>query len=472
MKKNMIFCIIFLNTFLFSQNNNNIKVELYFEPFNSLGWQYFLNFDLAKKKIKAMDVKVYPIILKNGDLWSSTNGEIETSEVARIEAIIEKYPQKINDYLISRSLNMTPAGWKDAMIYAGINPVEMENYISKNKNILLKNVWTRIDLKKISSTSVFIDGEKYTNEASVLSILEFINKKLPENKKVNLYQKELAAMKGPEFKIVYSSETENWVDERLIDVFKKYFSSLNIERIEYEKLDTDKKNKIKMLPAYLIENNQTVNETLASAIKQNAFQLIGDYYVYYNRNSNLVLVDKKKENNKLELFIMSQCPFGVMAVNSIIDSIEKGNISKDIEINIHYIGDSFKSADGTISFNSLHGEDEWKEDIRQILIKKLYPDKFFNYLKERNKNYTSNEWQNAAKAVGIDVKKIEENFDTLGKKLLEEDFKYTNEKEISVSPTFIVDGNIIVVGIGQLKTIDKYKNINIQSTTSNAGCGK
>ncbi|NLH38719.1 MAG: hypothetical protein GX445_01495 [Elusimicrobia bacterium] len=482
MKK--IFNMAFMVQFLFLSINTiavepdksktkNIVVDMYFEPFDAKAWQNYLNFDLIRRKNRSVKLNPYPIIMKDKNNWISSHGEIEVKEVARIEGIIKKYPSKLNDYMIARSLYMSVEGWKDALLYAQINPLEFENYINQNKNMLLNEAYSRLDKNKISSMSVFINGSPYKGSNGISEAMATINSLLPAGERFNLYSDEFAKFKKPKFIVLSDSNTKDWINPNVEMIFKRFFTSMDVSTADISGIDISDKSKIKMLPAYMLEKNDLVDEALAGAIAQNVFDVIDNYYVYYDQNSRAILNGKKKEPNKLELFVMSHCPFGVMAENSIIDAVDKGLISKKIHINIHYIGDVSKTSDGTMSFRSLHGDDEWQEDARQLLIKKFYPDKLFAYLKERNKDYTSSNWKDVAYKVGIDTKTIEDNFETVGKKMLEDDFNYTNTLRIATSPTFIVDGNAVVVGLGQLKAFDDYKNLNISNQpNSNAGCGQ
>lgn len=476
MKKLKIFIFAFFASFYcFAQSpqqTKEIKVEMYFEPFDTQGWQSYLNFDLVRKKVKSVRLSVYPLINKNQEgKYFSSRGEIETTEVARIEAIISKNPDKLNDYLIARSLNMYPDGWKESLIYAGINPVEFDDYVQKNKEALLAKAYKRAADKKINGMSVFINSNPYSGSVRITDVMESVNNYLSGDKKINLYKNEMASIKGPKFKIVYDDVTKDWVDQNITDTFKRLFSSLDVEKIELSKLSEKEKEKLKMLPAYMIEKTSEVKEMLSGAIEQNAFDNLENYYVYYNQNSKVLMLNKKSEKKKLEMFVMSQCPFGVMAENSVINAVENSKISKDVKLEIHYIGDVFKDPDGNMKFHSLHGDEEWKENARQILIKKIYPEKYFAYLKERNKNYSSPEWKEAAKKAGVNPEVVEKRFDE-AKELLAEDFKYVNSLNINVSPTFIVDGNILVVGLSQLKSFEDYKDIELSQTGNQGGCGK
>jgi hypothetical protein len=453
--------------------SKEIVVDMYFEPFDAQGWQNYLNFDLIRKKTSGIKLNMFPLIIKDNGKWISSHGDVEVKEVARIEGIIKKYPQKLNDYLIARSLYMSFEGWKDSLIYAQINPLEFENYVKQNRSMLLDEAYSRLSSKNISGISIFINGAPYKGNNNMMGVISAINPLLAENKRFNLYPDEMQKFKNPKFIAVSDANTKDWVNPNVEDIFKRFFTSLDVSVTDISKLDTADRAKLKMLPAYLIEKNELVDEALSSAIEQNVFDKVGNYYVYYDQNSKSMLLGAKKESNKLDIFVMSHCPFGVMAENSIIDAVSKGLISKNIALNIHYIGDALKGTDGKINFRSLHGDDEWQEDARQLLIKKFYPDKLFSYLKERNKNYTSGDWKETANKVGIDTKTIDDNFETTGKKLLEDDFNYTNSLNINRSPTLVVNGNMLAIGLGQLKSFDDYKAIDAGGQAdSNAGCGQ
>jgi hypothetical protein len=470
MMKGIITCFFLLFEILLcpQTKKTSLLVEIYSEPFDTRGIQSFLYFDIIKRKVKKLTLNVFPIVNKdsNGSFFSS-RGDIELTEVARMEGIIERFGLKLNDYLLARSLDISYEGWKNCLIYAQINPLDFDNYLNSNKNKLIENAYNRIKQKNITDFSIIINSNKYVGEVSLIGFIEEVNKYLDDKEKLNLYKKEVQMIKPPQFKIVYNDETKEWIDDNIINSFKRFFPSIVPEKIDINDLSLAEKSKIKMLPVYLIEKTPSVVDLFSGT---GGLDEVGNFYAYYNQNFKLLILNKERVSKKLEVFVMSQCPFGVMSLNTLIDAIETQKISKDIHMEIHYIGDVFKDASGNVKFHSLHGDDEWKEDARQIFIKNRFPDKYFSYLKERNKNYSSNQWQEVARSVGIDPDFIEKNFDE-AKKLLEKDFEYTNSYGISVSPTFIVDGNIMVIGLSNLKTLSDYKEIEIKNAAS-GGCGK
>lgn len=471
-----VFFVFSFCVFSFSQKNEvrqGTSLTLFFSAMDGQGWQLFFMVDAVKRRLPQIKLEIYPLVSKKDGKWDSPRGEAEIKESERIMAIRNKYPAKLLTYLSARSLSPYLEGWRDAMIFSGINPFELSGYINKNSEKLLTEAFNKAEKNRIKNSSLLINGKLYNGEYHILKIIEAINEVLPQSEKINLYKEELAKIKAPIFKVIVTKKIEDWVDENIINVFKRYFPNLVPEKVFYENPEVVSTfGELKFLPAYAIEDNERVRESLAQPINSGVFEKVGGYYIFYNRNSRGILPHLKEEPKKLEIFVMSQCPYGVMAENSIIEAINNSAINKEIEVKINYIADAIKNEKGEIDgFSSLHGDEEWKEDARQLVIKKLYPDKFYAYLIERNKNFSSTQWQDAAKKIGLDIKKIELEAEN-GKKLLAENIKRANELDINNSPTFLVNGNILVVGLGELARLEEYKNINLKPNSSGGSCNK
>ncbi|MGC8867595.1 MAG: hypothetical protein ACP5PA_05225 [Elusimicrobiales bacterium] len=471
MKKISVF--LFLLSFavsLTTQENKDKKVDvdIYFEPFTASGWQSFIYLDLISRKTSAFNIRIYPFIKKKEGGWLSNYNEAELKETARLEALIEKYPSKLNDYLRVRAISISVEGWKDALIYAGINPVEFDDYVEKNKDMLLENAFNRLKKRNIEKPAVYVRSERFDGFSNFLDAVGVMNKFLPQIRRFNLFTDSLSKIKPPRFIIVYDTNTS--IDQNIVMSFKKMFGELREESFLYENLNISIKDKLFAIPAYIIEKKSSVKEYLGYAIKQGIMEDLGDYYVYYDMRNEARLLKSQKKTDKLEVFVMSQCPFGVKAVESIIDYIERGKIESSA-LSIHYIGDVYEDLGG-YRFNSLHGDDEWKEDMRQIVISKYYPDKFFTYMKLRLKNYQSPDWQSYAKEAQIPITDLEDKIEKEGKKLLADDFRYTSSLKINTSPTFLVNGDRVIVGISNLKKIKGYEDINIDVSNAVGGCGK
>jgi hypothetical protein len=94
---------------------------------------------------------------------------------------------------------------------------------------------------------------------------------------------------------------------------------------------------------------------------------------------------RPEEPNKLEVFVMSQCPCGVKgldAMKEVLENFKKNDAKIDFEI--HFIGDG----DAKTGLKAMHGQSEVDENIREICAIKHYPDnyKYMDYIWCRNKN--------------------------------------------------------------------------------------
>lgn len=151
------------------------------------------------------------------------------------------------------------------------------------------------------------------------------------------------------------------------------------------------------------------------------------------------LVCREEAKGKLDLFVMSMCPYGTKALDAMAEVIK--NFGDKITFNIHFIAN--KNADGT--FQSLHGQTEVDENIRELCAVKYYPDnyKYMDYIWCRNKDING-DWKTCAK----NFPKINTCFTgTEGKELLTENIKLANELQIGASPTWLANNKYQFSGI-------------------------
>jgi len=182
----------------------------------------------------------------------------------------------------------------------------------------------------------------------------------------------------------------------------------------------------------------------------------------------------------VDLYVMSQCPFGYKAENAMIPVVKK--FSDAIQFNLRFIAtdveeqmkaqaasaqttatttateekDGKKIAqakpepgtpgcaanfelDPNAKFQSLRGQPEVDENTRQLLVAHFYPDKFLDFLLERNKDVYG-DFSAVALKFGIDMKKIEEGMKSgLGDDLLRKNILPGNQLDISASPTLLIN---------------------------------
>lgn len=216
------------------------------------------------------------------------------------------------------------------------------------------------------------------------------------------------------------------------------------------------------LPLYILKKTNDIRQKLDQHI-QYGVAIEKDEYILLPKQTNQgVYTDKTAQPKVMDLFVMSQCPYGVMAENLIIQAKKDGKIADDKNIRVRYIV-SYNEKEG---FSSLHGSGEWEEDIRQLLIAKYYPSKFWKYLEIRNKDYRSSRWDKAMEDAGINVKKIMKKFDTEGVELLKEEAKYSNEYGINASPSFVWEGQV-KLDFGGVAALEGFGFMNPNASAGN-----
>lgn len=163
-----------------------------------------------------------------------------------------------------------------------------------------------------------------------------------------------------------------------------------------------------------------------------------------NGNTGVVVTNPNQTANKttqakvnMELFVMSYCPYGVQAENSVTKVVSKFN--GDVGLNLHFIA----SQDANGTFESMHGPNEVAEDLRQVCIMQYYPNNFIGYLACVDNGYPNIEsvWQSCATQNNIDIGKLNEcRNGNEATTLLAANVKRTNELNVQASPTIYLNG--------------------------------
>ena len=192
------------------------------------------------------------------------------------------------------------------------------------------------------------------------------------------------------------------------------------------------------LPLYLVKKTKAFRTKMEQPLQYGYVQENEDFLILPHQTRQGVYNNKEAKPGVLELFVMSQCPYGVRAEDLVINAQKNGTFPKDKTVRVRYIVDY--TADR--GFSSLHGSAEWEENVRQLLIAKYYPAKFWKYLEIRNKDYRSSRWDKAMEEAGINVNKIMKKFDSEGLELLKAEAQYTREYGISGSPSLLWEGKV------------------------------
>lgn len=156
---------------------------------------------------------------------------------------------------------------------------------------------------------------------------------------------------------------------------------------------------------------------------------------------------RQEEAKQLDVFVMSECPYGVKALNAmrdVIDNFKKAGESFDFSV--HFIGDGDEN-----SLKSMHGQSEVDEDLREICAIEHYGKnlKYMDYIWCRNKSIRDKNWQactGGTTGIATDViKRCSEGAE--GKKLLAASFAKTRALGIGASPTWLANNKFKFSGI-------------------------
>ncbi|MCU0661129.1 MAG: hypothetical protein MUC50_02250 [Myxococcota bacterium] len=178
-------------------------------------------------------------------------------------------------------------------------------------------------------------------------------------------------------------------------------------------------------------------------------------------------VCRQETKNKVDLFVMSQCPYGVKTVDAMADVLKNFNKdSKLFNFELNFIG---QEANGQLT--SMHGQGEVDENIRQLCAQKHFAKgyKFMDYVFCRNKDYRNPEWEPCAKESGVKADVIKKCFEGQeGKDLLAASFKKAGAVQASGSPTWLLNNRFDMQG----RTPESIKAAFCEKNTGVAGCDK
>jgi len=156
----------------------------------------------------------------------------------------------------------------------------------------------------------------------------------------------------------------------------------------------------------------------------------------HDQGCKATLTCREEVAGKLDLFVMSHCPYGAAALIATHDVAP--HFGDDMDLTVHYIG----GASGD-RLSSMHGQGEVDDDVREICAQKHFPDEFMAFNACISRNYKSADWKACAGEAGIDASTIQSCFEGEGNELLAASFAEAEALGIGASPTFLVNNKRI-----------------------------
>lgn len=102
----------------------------------------------------------------------------------------------------------------------------------------------------------------------------------------------------------------------------------------------------------------------------------------------------------LEIFTMSQCPFGNAAIGTILTHLENLPPSQRPIFRLRFIFYPFTEDGANIRYRSLHGPAEQQENLVQLTLQRDHPEIMPNYLRHRLR-HPNLDWRRVAEQAGL-----------------------------------------------------------------------
>ena len=168
----------------------------------------------------------------------------------------------------------------------------------------------------------------------------------------------------------------------------------------------------------------------------------------------------EKPRNTLEIFVISQCPFGKMAEVALIDRVNSLPEESRPILNFRYI--FYKRTDQGEYFTCLHGEEEVVENLVQMQIRDRYSESYHNYLLTRAKSESP--WDELAVSVGLSTEQVNDIKQTIQDQrdeLIRAEYEYATLKYgvFDGSPTFVWEGQIVT----DITSVDLFAGIDLEA---------
>jgi len=144
----------------------------------------------------------------------------------------------------------------------------------------------------------------------------------------------------------------------------------------------------------------------------------------------------KTDKPSVDLYVMSFCPFGNQAEDTLLSANEL--LKNKVDFNFHYI----VSTNGD-QVQSLHGEKEVVQNEREVCVLKNYgKDKWINFATYVNTNCGSDGtcWEAGAKTLGLSTAKISACVASEGVALMKDNEQASMAAGAQGSPTMLING--------------------------------
>ncbi len=349
---------------------------------------------------------------------------------------------------------------------ASVVGIDMKPMKKKEKELrkeTLANLQKLQDMKSVQRGEIFINGMRYQGPLAWGQLLNEVNTLLPKDKQIaNLGKYETTQL--------WVVGTDNGFGKRDIALEREFFRwipNLSVQVVAPESkqaMQLLKDAEINAIPAYIFDKSSARNSAIIKLIAAERVTKTKTGYSKFDMKSGTteIKLAGQETPNTLDLWVMSQCPYGVKAETAFINATAQKLVKEGVKVNLRYIA-SEQKVNGKTEWKALHGQPELDENIRQIVIQKLWPDKLWKYLEIRNADYNSEDWKPAATQAGVDPVQVEKNL-PMGKKLMAKDIADGKALGISGSPSYLWQNRYVLNEPEQYKATIGYVPTEVKAT--------
>ncbi|MBW2276512.1 MAG: DsbA family protein [Deltaproteobacteria bacterium] len=397
----------------------------------------------------------------------SMHGESEvTGNIAQLCAA-KLAPQKHHAYLacMNKEWRTIPENWESCAKEAGIDAAALGKCKDgdEGKGLLTASFERAKDAGATGSPTIKVNGKDYRGGRSVDEFTRSLCEAFGDKEKPKLCT-DIPPPPKVQVIAIGDERCEKCAVEPIIGSLKGQFPGLDANVLDYSDPEAKKIMEsagVKLLPVVLFDKALDKNSAgaknvgrfldpageyqslrvgaefdPAAEICDNGKDDTGDGKVDCDDETCVeAMACRPEKKNRLDVFVMSQCPYGVVGLNAMKELLEA--FEGEIEFGVHFIG---AERDGEIM--SMHGPPEVAENIREICAIQHYPKdfKYMDYVWCRNKEIQSADWQKCTGDNGIKAQVIEKcSTGEEGKQLLAEDIKLAQVMKIGGSPTWLVN---------------------------------
>ena len=231
--------------------------------------------------------------------------------------------------------------------------------------------------------------------------------------------------------LVYLGEGQEAIKQGLENSLKQAMPDIEVKFFAYQEPQTKQviqKYNLRFLPFVSLDKGIIEDPNFITLIRRGSVDKLEDtFYIATEklRPFGLFIVGNEKVSRQLDMYMVSLCRFGQPALRELINLIRHEGLA--ISLQVRFIT-TFRD----YGVDSFGGPQEIKEDIRQLIIQKDYPEKFFNYILARQQMALAD----AYAAAELDSEAIEAK-EQEAVVMLSQDAQLAASYGINSSPTFM-----------------------------------